>query len=87
MIGRRGERGSGISVLAARHDDDETVYSCRTELFELEPFICIRMNLALNNLQGLICHKTKRNIQFTITKLNCLKFNSAANDPKTIDTP
>ena len=23
MIGRRGERGSGISVLAARHDDDE----------------------------------------------------------------
>ena len=22
MIGRRGERGSGISVLAARHDDD-----------------------------------------------------------------
>ena len=23
MIGRRGERGSGISVLAARHDDDD----------------------------------------------------------------
>ena len=23
MIGKRGERGSGISVLAARHDDDE----------------------------------------------------------------
>ena len=23
MIGRSGERGSGISVLAARHDDDE----------------------------------------------------------------
>ena len=23
MIGRRGERGSGTSVLAARHDDDE----------------------------------------------------------------
>ena len=24
MIGRRRERGSGISVLAARHDDDDT---------------------------------------------------------------
>ena len=24
MIGRSGERGSGISVLAARHDDDDT---------------------------------------------------------------
>ena len=23
MIGRRGERGSGISVQAARHDDDD----------------------------------------------------------------
>ena len=23
MIGRRGERGSGISVLDARHDDDD----------------------------------------------------------------
>ena len=23
MIGRRGERGSGISVLAVRHDDDD----------------------------------------------------------------
>ena len=25
MIGRRGERGSGISVLAARHDDDDFI--------------------------------------------------------------
>ena len=24
MIGRRGERGSGISVLTARHDDDDS---------------------------------------------------------------
>ena len=23
MIGRRGERGSGISMLAAQHDDDD----------------------------------------------------------------
>ena len=27
MIGRSGERGSGISVLAARHDDDDDEYS------------------------------------------------------------
>ena len=26
MIGRRGERGSGISVLAARHDDEDEVF-------------------------------------------------------------
>ena len=27
MIGKSGERGSGISVLAARHvDDDDTIY-------------------------------------------------------------
>ena len=26
MIWRRGERGSGISVLAARHDDDDDIY-------------------------------------------------------------
>ena len=26
MIGRSGERGSGISVLAARHDDDDELY-------------------------------------------------------------
>ena len=31
MIGRSGERGSGISVLAARHDDDDddlSIYDC-----------------------------------------------------------
>ena len=26
MIGRRGERGSGISVLVTRHDDDDDIY-------------------------------------------------------------
>ena len=26
MIGRSGERGSGISVLAARHDDDDDAF-------------------------------------------------------------
>ena len=36
-------------------------------MFEIELFICIKMDLALNNLQWLICHKTARNI-FTWTK-------------------
>ena len=36
-IERSGERGSGISVLAARHDDDELV--------KIELFICLKMDL------------------------------------------
>ncbi len=35
------------------------MYLCQTELFEIEPIICIKMDLALNNLQRLICHKTQ----------------------------
>ena len=37
MIGRRGERGSGISVLAARHDDDDDnkKYNCIFILFTI----------------------------------------------------
>ena len=31
------------------------------ELFEIELFICIKIDLALNNLQLLICHKIKPN--------------------------
>ena len=31
------------------------------ESFEIELFICIKMDLALNNLQWLICHKIKPN--------------------------
>ena len=34
-----------------------TVYSCWTELFEIEMIVCIKMDLALNNQQRLICHK------------------------------
>ena len=30
-------------------------------MFEIEPFICIKMDLALNNLQWLVCHKTQPN--------------------------
>ena len=32
MIGRRGERGSGISVLAARHDDDDIYIYCLPQI-------------------------------------------------------
>ena len=33
---------------------------CLTELFSIEQIIYIKMDLALNNLQKLICHKTKQ---------------------------
>ena len=35
------------------------MYSYETELFEIELIIYIKMNLALNNLQRLICDKTQ----------------------------
>ena len=39
MIGRSGERGSGISVLAAQHDDDDEVSNwVRKELFAHSTF-------------------------------------------------
>ena len=38
----------------ARHDDDDD-----NELFEIELFICIKMDLALNNLEWLIYLLTK----------------------------
>ena len=31
-------------------------------MVEIKLFICIKMDLALNNLQWLICHKTKSNL-------------------------
>ena len=37
-----------------------------TELFEIELFICIKMDLALNKLQGLIWHKTQTNKQIYV---------------------
>ena len=30
-----------------------------TKLFEIELFICIKMDLTLNNIQKLICHKNQ----------------------------
>ena len=35
------------------------MFSCYTELFEIELIICIKMDLTLNNLQRLIYHKTQ----------------------------
>ena len=37
----------------------QNLYSCLTELFKIKQFICIKMDLSLNNLQRLICHKTQ----------------------------
>ena len=40
------------------------LYLCKTDLFEIELCICIKMDLILNNLQKLIYHKTKTNKQY-----------------------
>ena len=39
------------------------LYSCSTELFEIELIIFIKMDLVLNNIQRLICHKDPTNQQ------------------------
>ncbi len=39
-----------------------TIKLC-TKWFEIEPFIWIKMDLALNNPQRLICHKIQTNKQ------------------------
>ena len=41
-------------------------------LFDIELIIYIKMYLALNNLEGLICHKTQQT-KPTHAKLNCFK--------------
>ena len=38
MIGRRGERGSGISVLAARYDDDDLKISVHNVNYQVNLF-------------------------------------------------
>ena len=38
-----------------------TVYLYKTEWFKIELIICIKMDLALNNRQRLICHKIQTN--------------------------
>ena len=47
MIGRGGERGSGISVLMAQQDDDD----------DDDIYIYIYKGLVLNDPQRLMCHK------------------------------
>ena len=43
-------------------------------MFEIELFICIKMDLALNNLKRLICHKNQPNKQSSSYKLQILFF-------------
>ena len=45
---------------------DGTVFVCSTELFEIKRFICIKMDLTLNNVQRLICHKTQTTKQIEL---------------------
>ena len=42
------------------------MYFCETELFSIEQILYIKMDLALNNLQGLIYHKTKSSLYIYI---------------------
>ena len=51
MIGRNGERGSGISVPAARHDDDDIyiyiyIYICMYVCM----YVCLRLSFNKNQL-------------------------------------
>ena len=45
MIGRSGERGSGISVLAARHDDDDDLDMARRSQFAFNNCCYLRSHL------------------------------------------
>ena len=61
---------AGLQVKLANH------YTTRGALFEIELTIGIKMDLALNNLQGLICHKTN---QPTFRSLHIVSFLSNLN--------
>ncbi len=41
MIGRSGERGSGISVLVARHDDDDDTGILKIHFFTHVGSVCV----------------------------------------------
>ena len=41
-------------------------------MFEIELFICVKIDLALNNLDGLICHKTQTKLSLS----DCSTFHS-----------
>ena len=49
---------------------EKKLYLCEIELSKIELFICIKMDLVLNNLQWLICHKTNPNKDETISDYN-----------------
>ena len=44
------------------------------ELFKIELTICIKMDLTLNNLQRLICHKTQPTNQQTVNTWRVINF-------------
>ena len=44
MIGRSGERGSGISVLAARHDDDDDDFINRFQFSWFDFHVCLPLD-------------------------------------------
>ena len=48
-----------------------TIKLC-TQLFEIELTICLKMDLALNNLQRMICHKNQLTNQ--LNYINIVKF-------------
>ena len=48
------------------------MYSCYTELIEIELIICIKMDFALNDLQRLICHKTQPTFKNLAKPVNTL---------------
>ena len=49
MIGRNGERGSGISALAARHDDDDVNETLQKDTFALYmSIICLNYKLLIS---------------------------------------
>ena len=70
-IGRSGERGSGISVLPARYDDDddETVLMLNWIVLNRTDYLH-KIDLALNNLRRLIHHKTQQTKQNQTLRLS-----------------
>ena len=63
-----------------------------TEFFEIKLFICMKMDLALNNLQWLICHKTKPNqtiirLCVSITAVLLQRWIIGLNNPTNADMP
>ena len=63
------------------------------ELFEIELLICIKMDLALNNIQKLICHKTQQTnirvmeIPIVIDALATVPIGGIKNERKNPDHP